>query len=151
MTSVLLAIVMFTAIVLLLVLLLMSARNKLVATGDVSIVVNEDESKALKVAAGGTLLGALTSNKIFVPAAVGQSIPNSMQKPFLPPFFHTTALTGAECPGPPGSVTPSTIVARVYTTASPGGALIPARTWSARTRAIMVVPTTAHRRRLVTW
>ena len=71
MTSVLLAIVMFTAIVLLLVLLLMSARNKLVATGDVSIVVNEDESKALKVAAGGTLLGALTSNKIFVPAACG--------------------------------------------------------------------------------
>jgi Na+-transporting NADH:ubiquinone oxidoreductase subunit F len=71
MTSVLLAIVMFTVIVLLLVLLLMTARNKLVATGDVSIVVNEDNTKALKVAAGGTLLGALTANKIFIPAACG--------------------------------------------------------------------------------
>ena len=42
MTSILLAIFMFTAVVLLLVLLLMGARRKLVATGDVSIVVNED-------------------------------------------------------------------------------------------------------------
>jgi Na+-transporting NADH:ubiquinone oxidoreductase subunit F len=71
MTSVLLAIFMFTAVVLLLVLLLMGARRKLVATGDVSIVVNEDESKALKVSTGGTLLGALAANKIFIPAACG--------------------------------------------------------------------------------
>jgi Na+-transporting NADH:ubiquinone oxidoreductase subunit F len=42
-----------------------------VATVDVSIVVNEDTSKALKVPAGGTLLGALTANRIFLPAACG--------------------------------------------------------------------------------
>ena len=71
MLSVVLAIVMFTAVVLALVLLLMGARRKLVATGDVSIVVNEDPSKALKVPAGGTLLGALTANRIFLPAACG--------------------------------------------------------------------------------
>ncbi len=71
MVSVLLAVVMFTVIVLLLVLLLMGARSKLVATGDVSIVVNDDNSKAFKVAAGGTLLGALTQNKIFIPSACG--------------------------------------------------------------------------------
>jgi len=71
MLSIVLAIVMFTAVVLALVLLLMGARRKLVATGDVSIVVNEDPSKALKVPAGGTLLGALTANRIFLPAACG--------------------------------------------------------------------------------
>ena len=56
MISIALAVVMFTVVVLLLVLLLMSARRKLVATGDVSIVVNEDAAKALTVPAGGTLL-----------------------------------------------------------------------------------------------
>jgi Na+-transporting NADH:ubiquinone oxidoreductase subunit F len=69
--SVALAIVMFTAVVLLLVLLLMGARRKLVASGDVSIVINEDQSKALKVPTGGSLLTALANNRIFVPAACG--------------------------------------------------------------------------------
>jgi Na+-transporting NADH:ubiquinone oxidoreductase subunit F len=71
MTAIVLAVVMFTGIVLLLVLLLMGARRKLVATGDVSIVINEDPTKALKVSAGNTLLGALTANKIFIPSACG--------------------------------------------------------------------------------
>jgi len=71
MLSIGLAILMFTAVVLLLVALLMVARNKMVPSGDVSILVNEDASKVLKVAAGGTLLGALTNNKIFIPSACG--------------------------------------------------------------------------------
>jgi Na+-transporting NADH:ubiquinone oxidoreductase subunit F len=71
MLSIVLAIVMFTAVVLALVLVLMGARRKLVATGDVSIVINEDPSKALKVATGGTLLGALTANRILIPSACG--------------------------------------------------------------------------------
>jgi Na+-transporting NADH:ubiquinone oxidoreductase subunit F len=62
---------MFTVIVLLLVSLLMVARSKLVPAGDVSIVVNGDPTNALKVATGGTLLGALNANKIFMPAACG--------------------------------------------------------------------------------
>jgi len=62
---------MFTGVVLLLVGVLLGARKKLVAAGDVAIVVNEDESKTLKVAAGGTLLGALADNKIFIPSACG--------------------------------------------------------------------------------
>ncbi len=71
MLSIGLAILMFTAVVLLLVALLMVARNKMVPSGDVSILVNEDASKVLKIAAGGTLLGALTNNKIFIPSACG--------------------------------------------------------------------------------
>jgi len=71
MLSIALAIAMFTTVVLLLVLLLMGARRKLVASGDVSIVVNEDPTKALKVPTGGTLLNALTSSKILIPSACG--------------------------------------------------------------------------------
>jgi Na+-transporting NADH:ubiquinone oxidoreductase subunit F len=62
---------MFTGVVLLLVGILLGARSRLVATGEVSIVVNEDTDKTLKVAAGGTLLGALADNKIFIPSACG--------------------------------------------------------------------------------
>ena len=51
--------------------ILLGARSKLVASGEVSIVVNEDTDKTLKVAAGGTLLGALADNKIFIPSACG--------------------------------------------------------------------------------
>jgi Na+-transporting NADH:ubiquinone oxidoreductase subunit F len=71
MTGILLGVVMFTGVMLGLVALLMFARRKLVATGEVSILVNDDASKALKVEAGGTLLGALAENKIFIPSACG--------------------------------------------------------------------------------
>jgi Na+-transporting NADH:ubiquinone oxidoreductase subunit F len=60
---------MFTGVVLLLVALLLGARRKLVATGEVSILINED--KTLRTPAGGTLLGALADNKIFIPSACG--------------------------------------------------------------------------------
>lgn len=71
MLSISLAVFIFTAVVLALVLLLMVARRRLVPSGDVSITVNEDPSKSLKVATGGTLLGALTSQRIFIPSACG--------------------------------------------------------------------------------
>jgi Na+-transporting NADH:ubiquinone oxidoreductase subunit F len=71
MLDIVLAVVMFTGVVLLLVGVLLGARRKLVASGEVSIVINEDESKTLKTAAGGTLLGALADNKIFIPSACG--------------------------------------------------------------------------------
>jgi Na+-transporting NADH:ubiquinone oxidoreductase subunit F len=62
---------MFTGVVLLLVAVLLGARRKLVATGDVDIVINDDASKTLKTHAGGTLLGVLAENKIFIPSACG--------------------------------------------------------------------------------
>ena len=71
MLDIVLAVVMFTGVVLLLVGILLGARSRLVASGEVSIVVNEDTDKTLKVAAGGTLLGALADNKIFIPSACG--------------------------------------------------------------------------------
>jgi Na+-transporting NADH:ubiquinone oxidoreductase subunit F len=71
MLDVLLAVTMFTAVVLALVALLLAARRALVPAGDVSIVINEDPSHALKAKPGTTLLGALSANGILVPSACG--------------------------------------------------------------------------------
>jgi Na+-transporting NADH:ubiquinone oxidoreductase subunit F len=71
MTEILAGIVMFTLVVLLLVATLLVAKRKLVAHGDVTITINEDPAKALKVAAGNTLLGALAEKGIFIPSACG--------------------------------------------------------------------------------
>jgi len=71
MTEIVSGIVMFTAVVLALVALLLVAKRKLVAHGDVTITINDDPAKALKVAAGSTLLGTLADNHIFIPSACG--------------------------------------------------------------------------------
>ena len=71
MSEVLLGVVMFTGVILALVALLLGAKRRLVASGDVSILINDDASKALKVAAGSTLLNSLAENKIFIPSACG--------------------------------------------------------------------------------
>jgi Na+-transporting NADH:ubiquinone oxidoreductase subunit F len=57
--------------VLTLVALLLGARRRLVQSGDVMITINDDPAKALKVAAGDTLLGTLSNHKIFIPSACG--------------------------------------------------------------------------------
>ena len=63
------SIVAFTIIILLLVLLLLFAQSKLVASGDVKIVINGE--KTIVTSAGSTLLSTLSNNKIFLPAACG--------------------------------------------------------------------------------
>ena len=62
MITVLLGVGMFTGTILSLVVVLMLARRRLVATGDVTITVNGDPDKALTTSAGGTLLGTLAAN-----------------------------------------------------------------------------------------
>ena len=71
MTTVILGVGMFTFTIVALVALLMLARRQLVATGDVTITVNGDPEKALCTSAGGTLLGTLAANRIFIPSACG--------------------------------------------------------------------------------
>ena len=70
-TTVFLGVIAFTVVIVSLVGLLMVARNYLVATGEVTITINDDPDKALKVASGTTLLGTLAANKIFIPSACG--------------------------------------------------------------------------------
>jgi Na+-transporting NADH:ubiquinone oxidoreductase subunit F len=71
MNEILLGVAMFTAVILLLVAILLAAKRKLVATGEVTITINDDPGKALRVAAGNTLLGTLAGARIFVPSACG--------------------------------------------------------------------------------
>jgi Na+-transporting NADH:ubiquinone oxidoreductase subunit F len=71
MVTVTLGVAMFTFVIVSLVGLLMVARRQLVATGEVTITINGDPDKALCTAAGGTLLGTLCDNRLFIPSACG--------------------------------------------------------------------------------
>ncbi len=68
-----LGVTMFILIVLLLVVLILLARSKLVATGNVTVVVNRDPGRSLTLPVGGKLLNALIEKKIYVPSACGGS------------------------------------------------------------------------------
>jgi Na+-transporting NADH:ubiquinone oxidoreductase subunit F len=71
MTTIVMGVGMFTGVILMLVGLLIMARSRLVATGEVRIVVNGDETKPIVTQAGGTLLGTLADQRIFIPSACG--------------------------------------------------------------------------------
>ena len=69
--NVILGVAMFTSLVLLLVIVILFARSRLVSTGDVTILINDDESKAIQVPAGGKLLQTLASKGVFLASACG--------------------------------------------------------------------------------
>jgi Na+-transporting NADH:ubiquinone oxidoreductase subunit F len=68
-TEIALGVGMFTAVVLMLVAVILAAKSKLVASGNVQLVINDQTTIA--VPAGGKLLGALADNQIFVSSACG--------------------------------------------------------------------------------
>ncbi|MBX2808220.1 MAG: NADH:ubiquinone reductase (Na(+)-transporting) subunit F [Cellvibrionaceae bacterium] len=67
--EIVLGVTMFTAIVLALVVIILSARAKLVSSGDVTITVNKE--KKITVPAGGKLLQTLAESGLFLPSACG--------------------------------------------------------------------------------
>ena len=69
--EIILGVVMFTAIVLALVAVILMARSRLVASGDVHININSDEEKSIDAPAGGKLLGTLANQGIFLSSACG--------------------------------------------------------------------------------
>jgi Na+-transporting NADH:ubiquinone oxidoreductase subunit F len=71
MSEILTGIALFTTVMLVVVGVLLAAKRRLVAHGDVSIVINDDPAKSLRVPAGDTLLGTLADQKIFIPSACG--------------------------------------------------------------------------------
>jgi Na+-transporting NADH:ubiquinone oxidoreductase subunit F len=71
MDTILLGVAGFTIVIIGLVLILMVARAQLVASGDVTILINDDPDKAVTTQAGSTLLSTLASNHIFIPSACG--------------------------------------------------------------------------------
>ena len=70
-TTIGLGMFMFTFVILTLVAILMVAKARLISSGDVTILINDDESKVMHVPAGDTLLNTLSEKKIFVPSACG--------------------------------------------------------------------------------
>ncbi len=71
MTTIILGVSVFILVIVTMVLVLMVAKSKLVASGDVTIVVNDDPDKAITTSAGNTLLNTLAAEKIFIPSACG--------------------------------------------------------------------------------
>ena len=70
-TEIILGVVLFTVIVLALVAVILSARAKLVSSGDVTIEINEDSDKSISTPAGGKLLQTLAGNGVFLSSACG--------------------------------------------------------------------------------
>jgi Na+-transporting NADH:ubiquinone oxidoreductase subunit F len=71
MTTIILGVTVFVFLIVALVLVLMVAKSKLVASGEVTIIINDDLNKAITAQAGGTLLNTLAADKIFIPSACG--------------------------------------------------------------------------------
>jgi len=69
--STLLSVAIFSGVILILVLMLNFAESKLLPQGDVSVNINGEDDKSLKVRPGSTLLSALATENIFLPSACG--------------------------------------------------------------------------------
>lgn len=69
MTVILASVAVFLTLILLLVVILLSAKSKLSPSGPVKINVNNEED--LEVDSGSTLLNTLSDNKLFLPSACG--------------------------------------------------------------------------------
>ena len=64
-------VLMFTVIILVLVAVILLAKSRLVASGHVEILINDDPHKTVQVAVGGKLLNTLAEEKIFLSSACG--------------------------------------------------------------------------------
>ncbi len=69
MSEILLAVTMFTGVILFLVVIILIARSKLVSTGKIKININHE--KDIEIPGGGKLLTALAAEKIFLSSACG--------------------------------------------------------------------------------
>lgn len=69
MLEIALGVILFTVIVIALVFIIIGAKSKLVASGDVEILINDE--KKIHVSVGAKLLTALADAQLFVPSACG--------------------------------------------------------------------------------
>jgi Na+-transporting NADH:ubiquinone oxidoreductase subunit F len=68
---ILLGVIMFTFVILVLVSVILFAKSKLVASGNVTLDINDNPDLTLTVPAGSKLMNSLAGQKIFVPSACG--------------------------------------------------------------------------------
>ena len=71
MEQIILSISIFTALVLVLVLILNFAESQLLPQGSVTIEINNEPDKSLEIRPGSTLLSALAGQSVFLPSACG--------------------------------------------------------------------------------
>ncbi|MDB1145317.1 MAG: NADH:ubiquinone reductase (Na(+)-transporting) subunit F [Alcaligenaceae bacterium] len=71
MLEIIAGIVMLTLMLFVLAALILMAKSKLVSSGNIKILVNNDEEKSIETAAGGKLLNTLADKGIFIPSACG--------------------------------------------------------------------------------
>ena len=71
MEQIILSISIFTALVLILVLILNFAESQLLPQGSVTIEINNEPDKSLEIRPGSTLLSALAGQSVFLPSACG--------------------------------------------------------------------------------
>ena len=69
MQEIILGVVLFTAVVMLLVAFILAARSRLVPSGDVDLLINDE--RTLRVPVGGKLLTALGDAQLFLASACG--------------------------------------------------------------------------------
>ncbi|UCG73603.1 MAG: NADH:ubiquinone reductase (Na(+)-transporting) subunit F [Chromatiales bacterium] len=69
MQEIILGVVLFTAVVMLLVVFILAARSRLVPSGDVDLLINDE--RTLRVPVGGKLLTALGDAQLFLASACG--------------------------------------------------------------------------------
>ncbi|MEE8335305.1 MAG: 2Fe-2S iron-sulfur cluster-binding protein, partial [Candidatus Neomarinimicrobiota bacterium] len=65
------AVLVFTGVILILVIILNFAEKRLLPQGKVTIEINEDKTNAIQIQPGLSLLSALSANQIFLPSACG--------------------------------------------------------------------------------
>lgn len=71
MIPILTAVALFTSIVLVLVAALVLAKRRLAPAGEVSLLINDEPDKAIRVRPGGNLLSTLAERNVLLPSACG--------------------------------------------------------------------------------
>ena len=71
MTTIVAGVAVFLLLVLALVAVLLGAKSRLVHSGELSIVINDEPDRTIKARGGGTLLSTLAQHRLFVPSACG--------------------------------------------------------------------------------
>ncbi|RKF15628.1 NADH:ubiquinone reductase (Na(+)-transporting) subunit F [Alginatibacterium sediminis] len=69
--EIILGVTMFTLLILALVAIILFAKSKLVSSGEIQILINDDPNKAITTSAGSKLLSVLGGSGIFVSSACG--------------------------------------------------------------------------------
>lgn len=70
-TEIILGVLMFTSVIMVLVFIILFARAHLVSTGEITIGINDDPEKSIRVHSGGKLLATLAEAGIFLSSACG--------------------------------------------------------------------------------